>query len=156
VVNAEQARILGLELESLWRVDANVTLRINAGVTDALLEDFTDPFTGANYSGNRAPYAPSGNASVQLDYAPAPGFFCGVGLSWTGRTYYDEQETSGLAQAGYTLLEARAGYAFAHGGLRVFGRNLTGQEYYSSITPGVYHGTPGAPATWGVEINGRW
>jgi iron complex outermembrane receptor protein len=156
VVNAARAQVLGLELESSWRLGADVTLRAVAGLTAATLKDFTDPFTGTNYSGNRAPYAPSGNAALQLDYTPARGFFCGVGLTWTGRTYYDEQETARFSQAAYTLLEARAGYALARGELRIFGRNLTGEEYYSAITPGVAHGTPGAPATWGVEFNGRW
>ena len=156
VVNAERAQVLGLELESSWRLGAEVTLRAVAGLTEVTLKDFTDPFTGVNYSGKRAPYAPSGNAALRIDYAPAQGFFCGTGLTWTGRTYYDEQETAMLSQAAYALLEAHAGFAFAHCDLRFFGRNLTGKEYYSSIIPGVFHGTPGAPATWGLEISGRW
>ena len=156
MVNAHRAQVLGLELESSWLLGADVTLRAVAGLTEVTLKDFTDPFTGANYSGNRAPYAPSGNAALRIDYAPAQGFFCGAGLAWTGRTYYDEQETVILSQAAYALLEAHAGYAFARGDLRFFGRNLTGKEYYSSITPGVFHGTPGAPAIWGLEITCHW
>ncbi len=156
VVNARRARVLGLELESSWQPMTDVTLRAVAGLTQATLTDFTDPFTGVNYSGNRAPYAPSGNAALRLDYHPTRGFFCGTGVTWTGRTFYDEQETAMLSQPAYTLLEAHAGWAFARSEVRVAGRNLTDKAYYSSITPGVGHATPGAPATWGAEVSCRW
>ena len=156
VVNAKRAQVLGLELESSWRPVADLTIRAVAGLTDVILKDFTDPFTGVNYTGNRAPYAPSGNAALRVDYHPARGFFCGAGVTWTGKTYYDERETAAFAQASYALLDANAGYSFAFGSVRFFSHNLTGKEYYSSITPGVSHATPGAPLTWGGEVNLRW
>jgi iron complex outermembrane receptor protein len=135
---------------------ANVAVRAIAGLTDITLKDFTDPYTGITYSGNRAPYAPSGNAALRIDYHPARGLFCGAGVTWTGKTFYDEQETAGLSQKSYTLLDAVAGYSFGRGDVRLFGHNLTDEEYYSSITPGVSHGTPGAPLNWGGEVNFRW
>ena len=156
VANAKRAQILGLELESSWHPAANLSLRAVAGLTDATLKDFTDPFTGVSYSGRRAPYAPSGNGALRVEYRPARGFFCGAGVTWTGRTFYDEQETTALSQPAYALLDANVGYAFARGNVRLFGRNLTGEEYYSSITPGVYHGTPGPPLNWGGEVTVRW
>jgi outer membrane receptor protein involved in Fe transport len=156
VVNAGRAQVLGLEIESAWRPMADVTVRAVAGLTDVTLKDFTDPFTGVNYSGNRAPYAPSGNAALRIDYAPARGFFCGAGVTWTGRTFYDEQETAMFSQPVYTLIDAHAGFALGRGDVRLFGRNLGDKAFYSSITPGVGHATPGAPATWGVEVNARW
>ena len=91
-----------------------------------------------------------------MDWRPATGFFAGAGATWTGTTYYDEQETDFLSQRSYTLIEADAGYAFARGEVRLFGRNLGDREYYSSITPGVGHGTPGAPLAWGGEVSLRW
>ena len=156
VVNARRAQVLGLELESSWRPMADVTVRAVAGLTDITLEDFTDPFTGTNYSGNRAPYAPSGNAALRIDYRPATGLFAGAGVTWTGRTFYDERETAMFSQPAYTLIDAHVGFAFARGDLRLFGRNLGDKAYYSSITPGVGHATPGAPLTWGGEVNCRW
>jgi outer membrane receptor protein involved in Fe transport len=156
VVNADRARVLGLEVESSWRPIADVTVRAVAGVTNVTLQDFTDPFTGINYSGDRAPYAPTGNAALQIDYHPARGFFCGAGVTWTGRTFYDEQETAMFSQDSYALIDADMGYAFPFGNVRLFGRNLANKEYYSSITTGVAHGTPGAPLNWGGEVNLRW
>ena len=156
VVNARRAQVLGLELESSWRPIMDVTVRVVAGLTDITLQDFTDPFTGTNYSGNSAPYAPSGNAALRIDYHPATGLFAGAGVTWTGRTFYDERETAMFSQPAYTLVDAHLGFAFARGDIRVFGRNLGDRKYYSSITPGVGHATPGAPLTWGVEASGRW
>jgi len=156
VVNADRARVLGFELESVWRAGHDITVTLAASVSRATLDNFTDPFTGINYSGNQAPYAPAGNGSLRIDYRPATGFFAGAGLTWTGTTYYDERETATLAQRSYALVEADAGYAFARGDLHLFGRNLTNKEYYSAIIPGVRHATPGAPLTWGAELNLRW
>jgi len=156
VVNADRAQVLGLEVESSWQPMADVKVRAIAGITDITLRDFTDPFTGTTYSGNRAPYAPTGNAALQVDYHPARGLFYSASVTWTGKTFYDEQETAALSQKSYVLVDATAGYSFPHGDIRLFGRNLTDKEYYSSITPGVFHGTPGAPLNWGGEVNFRW
>lgn len=156
VVNADEARVLGFELESVWTPAANWTVTLAASVSRAELEDFTDPFTGLNHSGNQAPYAPTGNGALRVDYRPARGFFAGAGVTWTGTTYYDEQETAFFAQRSYTLFEADAGYAFTRGEVRLVGRNLGDEEYYSAITPGVGHATPGAPLTWGVELSVGW
>ncbi|MES1167868.1 MAG: TonB-dependent receptor, partial [Oleiharenicola lentus] len=156
VVNADRARVLGFELESGWKAGHDVTVTLAASLSRATLTDFTDPFTGSNYSGKQAPFAPAGNGSLRVDYRPATGFFAGAGVTWTGTTYYDEQETAMFAQRSYTLIEADAGYAFARGELHLFGRNLGNEEYYSSITPGVGHATPGAPLTWGGELSLHW
>ncbi|MEN9401921.1 MAG: hypothetical protein RL091_624, partial [Verrucomicrobiota bacterium] len=58
VVNAGEARVLGFELESVWQATRDVTVTVAASISHATLQDFTDPFTGSNYSGRRAPYAP--------------------------------------------------------------------------------------------------
>lgn len=156
VVNAGKARVLGFELESVWHATREVSVTVAASLCHATLEDFTDPFTGINFSGRRAPYAPTGNGSLRLDYRPAGGVFAGAGLTWTGTTRYDEQETPLFTQRTYTLIEADAGYAFSRGEVRLFGRNLGDRKYYSAITPGVGHGTPGTPLTWGGEVSVRW
>jgi iron complex outermembrane receptor protein len=77
-------------------------------------------------------------------------------MTWTGKTFYDERETAYLSQDAYTLFNASAGYSFGRADIRIFGRNLGDKAYYSAITPGVGHATPGAPGTWGGEVNYRW
>ena len=156
VVNADRARVLGFELESEWKAGHDITVTLAASLSRATLQDFTDPFTGSSYSGKQAPFAPAGNGSLRVDYRPATGWFAGAGVTWTGTTYYNEQETALFAQRSYALIEADAGYAFARGELHLFGRNLGNEKYYSSITPGVGHATPGAPLTWGGELTMLW
>ncbi len=156
VVNADRARVLGFELESTWRPIRDVTVTLASSVSQAKLTGFTDPFSGADYSGNQAPYVPTYNGGLRVDYHPERGFFAGAGFTWTGTTYYDEQQTAMFAQGSYALLEAQAGYSFAHGDVRIFGRNLGDREYYSSITTGVGHATPGAPLTYGARLDLRW
>lgn len=156
VVNADRARLLGLELESAWRPMRAVTVTLALSLTQSKLTDFTDPFTGASYSDSQVPFAPAGNGGLRLDWQPATGLFAGAGVTWTGTTFFDEQETAMFAQRSYTLIDAHAGYAFKRGEVRLFGRNLGDKEYYSSITPGVAHATPGAPLTWGGEVSLKW
>ena len=79
------------------------------------------------------------------------GWFAGVNASATGKTFYDESETNATAQRAYGLLGAQLGWENSRWRVGVYGENLTGEEYYSSITAGINHGTPGAPRTYGVQ-----
>jgi outer membrane receptor for ferric coprogen and ferric-rhodotorulic acid len=59
-------------------------------------------------------------------------------------------------QGAYGLLSAKVGYEFPHGGLYLFGNNLTDSHYLDSIEDDpslVLAGNPGAPATLGVELS---
>jgi len=55
-----------------------------------------------------------------------------------------------------TLLSAWLGYEQPRWRLAVSGRNLADEGYYSAITPGTFHGTPGAPRTLLAELACRW
>ncbi|HEY4301186.1 MAG TPA: TonB-dependent receptor [Candidatus Didemnitutus sp.] len=152
VVNASRARSLGGELELTWRPAAGLTLAADAGVTDVTLRDFTDPFTGVSYAGNRAPAVPPYDLSLRAEYAAHSGFFAGLALTANGRTYYTEAEDLHYGQRAYGIFGAHAGYAWKRWRATLFGENLGDARYYSAITPGTEHGTPGAPRTVGGEI----
>ena len=156
VVNAPRARSLGGELELTWRPVTGLTLAADLGTTDVTLREFTDPYTGTSYAGNRAPAVPVFDASLRADFESPGGFFGGVELNANGRTYYTEGEDLTFGQRAYALFNAQLGYA--HGGYRVtvYGRNLTNELYYSAITPGTFHGTPGAPRTFGIEVGAKF
>ena len=153
VVNAPRARSLGGELELAWRPVAGLRVAVDAGVTHVTLRDFRDPYTGDIFDGERAPYVPEHDLSVRLDYEHPTGWFGGVNLAANGRTYYTESEDPTFAQGSYTLIGARAGWRNDTWGVTVTGANLTDKEYYSAITPGTFHGAPGAPRTWLVEAS---
>lgn len=152
VVNAPRARSFGGELEVSWQPQTGLTLAADLGATDVTLREFTDPFTGVSYAGNRAPAVPVYDASLRADYETRDGFFGGVELTSNGRTYYTEGEDLRFGQRAYALLGAHLGYAHGRGRLTLYGENLGEARYYSAITPGTGHGTPGAPRTVGVEV----
>lgn len=155
VVNAARARSLGGELELSWKATPELTLALDAGATDVTLRKFTDPFTGQSFAGNRAPAVPVYDLSVRADYALEAGFFAGVELSANGRTYYTESEDLAFGQRAYALLDAHLGYARGRYRVTLYGENLADARYYSAITPGTGHGTPGAPRTYGIELRAK-
>jgi iron complex outermembrane recepter protein len=153
VVNAPRARSLGGELELTWRPVTGLTIAADVGTTDVTLREFSDPYTGISYNGNRAPYVPTYDASIRADYQHPSGWFAGVEVTSNGRTYYTEAETLTFGQKTYTLLGAHLGFTRDRFRVSAYGDNLTDKGYYSAITPGTGHGTPGAPLTYGVEVS---
>jgi iron complex outermembrane recepter protein len=152
VVNAARARSIGGELELTWQPLVGLTVAVNLGTTNVTLRDFRDPYTGVNYSGNVAPYVPANDANLRIDYRHRTGWFGGIELGVNGRTYYTEAENLAFGQKSYALVAARCGYTAGRYEVTVYGENLTDRRYYSAITPGTGHGTPGAPRSYGAEL----
>ena len=152
VANAPKAHSLGGELEVSYHPASAWTVTGVLGITDITLTQFNDPLTGINYSGDRAPYAPTYNANLDITYHPHQGFFAGVDASATGKTYYNEQQSSRYAQNAYMLLNAKLGYDTDRYQIFVFSSNITNEGYYALIIPGVGHGVPGAPVTVGAQL----
>ncbi len=152
VVNADGAESIGGEFELGWRPLPGLELAAAYGLTDTTLDNFIDPFTGRVFDGNRTPFVPSHDLHLRADYRHASGVYIGASLTTHGKTYYTEGEDEIFAQASYSLLNARLGYAAETYRIGISGRNLSDEEYYSAITPGTFHGTPGAPRTWQVEV----
>lgn len=151
VVNAPRARSLGGEIEITWKPAAGLTIDIDFGATQVTLRKFRDPYTGISYNGNRAPYVPAYDASVRVGYQHPSGWFGGIETTTNGRIYYTEAESAMFSQARHTLLGAHVGFSSGRFQVRAYGDNLTDKGYYSAITPGTGHGTPGAPLTYGIE-----
>jgi len=155
VVNAPRARSLGGEVELTWRPINGLKFAADLGATDVTLRKFSDPFTAVSYAGKRAPGVPENDASLRADFESPSGFFAGVELTANGRTYYTEGEDLKFGQRAYAMLSAHLGYAHDRYRVTVYGQNLTDKEYYSAITPGTNHGTPGAPRTFGIEFSAK-
>lgn len=156
VVNAPRARSIGGELEATWHPVQEWNFSATVGLTNVTLERFTDPFSGTNYSGRRAPYAPSYDVNLSATYRHPTGWFAGAELTLVGKTFYDESEDAAFAQGARETVNARAGYETSRWRVSVFGENLTDESYYTLIIPGVGHGSPGAPRTYGVEAAVKW
>jgi outer membrane receptor protein involved in Fe transport len=115
------------------------------------LREFRDPYTGQSYNGKQAPFVPRYDFTLRIEYHHASGWFGLVKWSANGRTYYTESEDIAFAQRAYGLLGARLGFAVGRWSVAAYAENIFNHHYYSSISAGTNHGTPGAPRTQGVE-----
>lgn len=156
VVNAPKARSVGGELEALWRVTPELTVTATVGMTDTTLRRFTDPFSGARYDGNRAPYTPDYDAHLTVAYRAKQGWFLAGDLTAVGRTYYEEAEAPLSAAPSRVTANAQLGYETARWRVSVYGENVTDEEYMTLVIPGIGHQVPGAPRTYGVEVAVKW
>lgn len=155
VVDAPRARSLGGEAVAEWRPAPGWTVRGAIGVAVTTLQEFEDPFTQEEFSGNRAPFAPEGTASLEVNYRSASGWFASADAAFTGRTFFSESEDPFFAQGSYSVIGARAGYEGRGWRVAAYGTNLADTRYYSLIVPGVAHGVAGTPRMFGVELTLR-
>src|SRR5207248_2096910 len=97
-------------------------------------------------------YAPTYDGHLALNYHHASGWFARADVTAVGRTFYTENEAPLFSQGAYALIGGRVGYQKNNYRVALYGENLGDRGYFSSITPGTNHGTPGAPRTYGVEM----
>ncbi|HZZ19202.1 MAG TPA: TonB-dependent receptor [Opitutaceae bacterium] len=151
VATAPRARSTGIECEASWKPASSWTVTANSGLQDVRLLEFRDPLSGLSHAGDKAPYAPSFTAMLDVSYHSPSGWFGSVRAKATGRTFYTESEQSEYSQAAYLLLQGRAGFETSRWRLSVYVENATDERYYSQIIPGVSSGAPGAPRCAGTE-----
>lgn len=153
VVNAPRARSTGTELELSWQPLTGLSLSSAFGLTHVILREFKDPYTDRSFDGKAAPFVPRYDFSFRLEYHLSSGWFGAVKWAENGRTYYTESEDMAFAQRSYNLLGGRLGFERGCWRVAVYAENILNQGYYSSISAGTNHGTPGAPRTEGLELH---
>ena len=155
ILNAEEARSYGAEIELSAEIFTGVTLEGSFGRTTTELTNYTDPISGTNLSGNKAPFVPELDASLAATYTHDTGLFARVELVHQGEIYFNDQNDTSFMENGYTVINATIGYRSESGyELSVFGGNLTDETYYVNITPDLNAGTVGLPQMIGIRA--RW
>ena len=155
ILNAEEARSYGAEIELSAEIFTGVTLEGSFGKTTTELTNYTDPISGANLSGNKAPFVPELDASLAATYTHDTGLFARIELVHQGEVYFNDQNDTSFMENGFTVINATIGYRSESGyELSVFGGNLTDETYYVNITPDLNAGTVGLPQMIGVRA--RW
>ena len=147
--NAGRSRSRGVEVSLSWNPLAQLGLWGSYGFTDARFVEFNDG--EADYKGNMLPYAPKNTVSLGATYRLHVGkrllddvvFNC----SWqgAGKIYWNESNT--LKQNFYSLLGASVELRKGDFSLSLWGRNLTGTDFYTfyfkSVGNSFYnHGKP--------------
>jgi len=157
IFNAPAVTARGVEVQLVGRPLTGVELSADFGYTDIQFDRFDDPDTGASLQGKHPPFVPDFNACLAAEFKCPHGFFSRLEYVAVGRTFYDEVNSSTLAQPAYGLLNARLGYETRRFTVCVFGENLTDQDYFTRkllvLQPA---GVPGTPQTFGVMASVRY
>jgi len=155
VLNAEEAESYGVEIEFSAEIMDGLTLQGSLGKVNTELTKYTDPLTGDDLSGNKAPFVPELDASLSATYQHETGLFARVELVHKGEIYFDDRNVGTFVEDGFTIINAAVGYK-ANSGLElsVFGTNLTDEVFYLNMTPDLNAGTVGAPQLVGVRV--KW
>jgi len=111
--------------------------------------------------GNRVPFAPRHTLNIAAQYSVPNGYYGRVEYRSVGDTFYDEENNVQLLQEDYSVVNASIGYEGDGYSIRVFGRNLGDEHYYSSISPvsknfGLIGGMAGSPRLFGVSLSKKF
>ena len=162
LLNAEQARTIGGELELRALPCEFFEFRVVAGYQHATFEDFSTP-DGLNFDGNDINFVPEFTIDASVTARAKSGVYATVGVTAVGDYWFDEANTE--KQNAFALLHARVGWQGKNFGVAIFGRNLTEEHYYANalnlglrtgFLNGFFVGTPGDPLTFGGEISVRF
>jgi iron complex outermembrane recepter protein len=180
--NANSARIKGLELETIAKPMAGLTLTTNVSLLDAVYGPFPNasvaagilPFVSSdprynpmttffNATDNRLTDAPHLSAleAAQYEHRVANAAIYGrIEYSYQSRTYFDPTNVTVLSQAGYGLWNAAVGYQNADSPwkFQALVKNLTDKQYLiTAAAPGsIPTGDAGPPRTVWITASRQW
>lgn len=160
LINADAAYAMGGEVEVVYTPVERLQFNAGFGYTYAKFDNFVDPISSADYSGNRINFVPELTTTIGAQYTCSFGLMTRVETQIVGATYFDEANT--VKQQAYAVLNARVGYERDNFGIYLFGKNLTDERYFSNALDfgadfgGGFFGTPGDPVTYGIAVMGRF
>ena len=153
ILNADKVTSRGVEAEFRWRPVEQLQFQAAVGFQDTEFDDFTDPFTMADYDGNTVPFTPDFTAAGGFRYDLPCGWFVGSTARMIGETYYDAANSSEFRQDDYVVVDAQFGYERDDLRVTLYGRNLCDEGYYNFINDQIYAGSPGDPQVFGVKVD---
>ncbi len=134
--NAGSARSLGLELEATLHPTDALMVTFGGTAGRSTFVDAEDPATGADYSGNRVPYAPDYTIRAQARYSVPQTAIDGdlslrAAVAFNSKSYFDEANT--LSQDGYAIVDLSVNLVTDKGmALSLFADNVTDKVYRTS------------------------
>ena len=174
LTNAASSENLGVEVEAKFRPNKAWFFSFGGAYLDAEFKEFefdpaivaaaTSPAT--DLTGNRATEAPEWtfNGMARYEQPLFNGLISIVGdLSWNAEREFASENTAGLQQGSYGLVNARASYLFHNESieLSIFVRNLFEEEYFigafdiTDFASGFVY-IPGDPRTFGGSVTYSW
>jgi len=139
-IDASIELLQGLQLETAF------------GYTHIRFDEFIDPVTKADLSGNQAPFIPEKNLTIAAQYKHPSSYFIRSEWAWTDTTYFNDRNSDIYKRDDYSTLTARVGYQHPNYSLYLFAENLTNTDYYSYIVTSK-SAAPAKPRSLGVKIS---
>ncbi|MBS3896520.1 TonB-dependent receptor [Silanimonas sp.] len=157
----------GAEISLIVRASEQLQGFFTYGHIDASFDERDDQGRRQTLAGNRFRLTPEHSASAGLDWRFEVGggmeAFLRPSWNWRSQVFFEDQNQPGIEQAGFALVDLRAGLRLDEGRweLGAFVRNLGDREYLIDAgNTGLNFGLPtfivGAPRTWGLELSGRF
>lgn len=175
MANADEVRVIGVEVDGNIRITQAIKLTGALAYTDAVyvsfpnapvpLEETGGEFAFKDISGGRLPGVSKWAGSFGGEYSKEAKFFGKSGNFFFGTDLYFRSEFSSsptpsqfLNVEGYALVNARTGFRVKEGfSAFIWSRNLLNQDYFEQLLPaagnaGHYAAVLGDPATYGVTF----
>jgi iron complex outermembrane recepter protein len=142
----------GIELEISARPTKGLELMAGFGYTNARFSQYTNPFTGENFNGNRLTFAPEFTLNLGVQYRSPSGFFGRIDTQGLGTYFFNDANT--LKQDPLALVNARIGYEWKHVGIYFFVNNLFDKEYITTAFTGFFDdlASYGNRRTFGLQV----
>jgi iron complex outermembrane receptor protein len=137
VDNAGKARSWGGEAQLDWAPSSALRVGLRAGYTDATYREFR-PTPALDFSGKELEYVPEYTFGFDASYTFESGVMVAADVLESAGRWLDNANTK--KGPGYTLINARLGYAWSHFSVAAVGKNLLDEDW---VTRGVT--APGFP-----------
>ena len=135
----------------------------NYAWTHARFDDTDDHGNPQLYAGHRFRLTPDHSAAIGLDWRVPMGsnsFYLRPSYTWKSKVYFEDENTPGLEQDAYGLLNLRMGVLLDNGrwDIGLWGSNLTDEQYLIDAgNTGRQFGTPtfvaGQPLSYGITAS---
>jgi len=119
-----QQRYKGIDVEGTLHPVNGLSIKANAGWSDAIYEDYVTDIDGepTQLAGNRQVLTPQVRVGAGLLYAPERGWRGSFTSNWIGSHWLNSLNT--FAAPAYAVIDASLGYRFARFTVAVLGSNL--------------------------------
>lgn len=164
--NAGNATAKGIEASMSGRLADGLTVFGNYAWTHARFDDRDDNGNPQEFAGNRFRLTPDHSAAIGLDWQIPFGsgdyFYLRPSYTWKSKIYFEDENTPGLEQEAYGLLNLRLGVRLNKDwDIGVWATNLTDEEYLIDAgNTGRQFSTPtyvpGRPRSYGVTASVRF
>jgi iron complex outermembrane recepter protein len=161
--DAGEATGKGLETEFQFAATKDLTVFANYAFLDATFDDKDSDGIEQKLAGNTFRLTPKHSGAAGLTYQfglGKAGFLAwSLSASYKSKHVFDDDNTPGLFQDGYTLLNSALQYTSSNGkyGMRFNMNNITNEQYLidagnTGQAFGIPTFVPGAPRFWGVQL----